>query len=142
MRLFLILFTMSARQTSLSASSADPHMRPSQPNLRITGRSIRNLKSFSIITSVIKAESLHKRNIFRQPDPFVVITVDGEQTKTSPVVKGSLSPFWNFTIDVYRMIDPLVTLLDLHTRQVSFQYKFSIKSYSKRRAAIRDSWEW
>ena len=33
------------------------------------------------------AESLAKRDVFRLPDPFAVITVDGEQTLTTSVIK-------------------------------------------------------
>lgn len=29
------------------------------------------------------------------PDPFAVITVDGEQTHTTLTDKGTLAPFWN-----------------------------------------------
>ncbi len=33
--------------------------------------------------------------MFRLPDPFAVITVDGEQTKTTSVIKKTLNPYWN-----------------------------------------------
>lgn len=54
----------------------------SRPNIRIT---------------VIKAESLYKKHIFKKPDPFVVVTADGQQVSSSQVIKGTTSPFWNFT---------------------------------------------
>lgn len=49
---------------------------------------------------VLKAENLYKRHFFKTPDPFVVVTVDGEQTSTSAVIKKTVSPFWNFTVAV------------------------------------------
>jgi E3 ubiquitin-protein ligase NEDD4 len=44
---------------------------------------------------VIAADSLYKRDVFRHPDPFAVITVDGEQTCTTQVIKRTLNPYWN-----------------------------------------------
>lgn len=35
------------------------------------------------------------------PDPFVVVTVDGEQTCTSPVVKACVDPYWGASFDLY-----------------------------------------
>ena len=35
------------------------------------------------------------------PDPFAVLTVDGEQTKTTSVIKKTLNPYWNEAFDVY-----------------------------------------
>lgn len=37
--------------------------------------------------SVVAADSLAKRDVFRLPDPFAVITVDGEQTNTTSAIK-------------------------------------------------------
>ncbi|KAJ2510471.1 hypothetical protein GGI11_005476 [Coemansia sp. RSA 2049] len=36
------------------------------------------------------------------PDPFVVLTVDGSQTKTTKALERTLSPYWNepFTVEV------------------------------------------
>ncbi|KAI3649535.1 hypothetical protein MP228_005167 [Amoeboaphelidium protococcarum] len=51
--------------------------------------------SRQIKITVIAAEGLAKKDLFGLPDPFCVLTVDGEQTNTSPVVKKTLSPFWN-----------------------------------------------
>ncbi|RKP10065.1 E3 ubiquitin-protein ligase RSP5 [Thamnocephalis sphaerospora] len=45
--------------------------------------------------TVIAADSLYKRDVFRFPDPFAVITVDGEQTCTTQVIKRTLNPYWN-----------------------------------------------
>ncbi|ODQ65142.1 HECT-domain-containing protein [Nadsonia fulvescens var. elongata DSM 6958] len=52
--------------------------------------------------TVIAADSLYKRDMFRLPDPFAVITVDGEQTKTTTVIRKTLNPYWNenFIVDV------------------------------------------
>lgn len=54
-----------------------------------------------ISVKVVAAESLYKRDVFRQPDPFAVITVDGSQTKTTKTAKKTLNPYWNesFVLD-------------------------------------------
>lgn len=59
-------------------------MQRIQSNLRIT---------------IVKADSLYKRSFFKYPDPFAVITVDGEQTHSTPTTSSSLSPFWNVSFE-------------------------------------------
>ena len=44
---------------------------------------------------MVAADSLAKQDLFRLPDPFAVITVDGERTYTTSVIKKTLNPFWN-----------------------------------------------
>ena len=39
--------------------------------------------------------------MFRLPDPFVVVSVDGVEKFASSTVKKSLNPFWNEHFDVY-----------------------------------------
>lgn len=34
------------------------------------------------------------------PDPFAIVTVDGEQTHTTSVIKKTLNPYWNDSFDV------------------------------------------
>ncbi|KAK9764617.1 E3 ubiquitin-protein ligase pub1 [Basidiobolus ranarum] len=48
-----------------------------------------------IKVTVIAAEGLYKRDLFRFPDPFAVLTVDGEQTHTTGALKKTLNPYWN-----------------------------------------------
>lgn len=50
---------------------------------------------------MVKAENLIKKNFFKSPDPFVVVTVDGEQTHTSPPVKGTIDPYWGISFDLH-----------------------------------------
>jgi len=57
-----------------------------QPNLRIT---------------IIAADGLYKRDVFRFPDPFAVATINGEQTRTTSVIKKTLNPYWNESFDMY-----------------------------------------
>ncbi|CAN9393403.1 unnamed protein product [Alternaria alternata] len=56
-----------------------------QPNLRIT---------------IIAADGLYKRDVFRFPDPFAVATINGEQTRTTSVIKKTLNPYWNESFDM------------------------------------------
>ncbi|EME84210.1 uncharacterized protein MYCFIDRAFT_163044 [Pseudocercospora fijiensis CIRAD86] len=58
---------------------------PSQPNLRVT---------------IIAADGLYKRDVFRFPDPFAVATINGEQTRTTGVIKKTLNPYWNESFDM------------------------------------------
>ncbi|EMC97125.1 hypothetical protein BAUCODRAFT_67918 [Baudoinia panamericana UAMH 10762] len=51
-------------------------------------------------TTVIAADGLTKRDVFRFPDPFAVATVNGEQTKTTGVIKKTLNPYWNESFDM------------------------------------------
>ncbi|KEY69985.1 hypothetical protein S7711_04003 [Stachybotrys chartarum IBT 7711] len=67
----------------MSASRSDSGL-PSRPNLRVT---------------IIAADGLYKRDVFRFPDPFAVATINGEQTKTTTVSKRTLNPYWNESFD-------------------------------------------
>ena len=49
---------------------------------------------------VVAADGLSKREVFRLPDPFAVITVDAEQTHTTSVIKKTLNPYWNESFDM------------------------------------------
>ncbi|KAI7828247.1 hypothetical protein BC939DRAFT_483487 [Gamsiella multidivaricata] len=48
----------------------------------------------------IAADGLFKRDVFRLPDPFAVVTVDGDQTHTTTVMKKTLNPYWNESFEV------------------------------------------
>ena len=50
---------------------------------------------------MVAADGLSKRDVFRLPDPFVVITVDAEQTHTTSVIKKTLNPYWNENFDMW-----------------------------------------
>ena len=53
-----------------------------------TSTSRSNNNTTTINVKVVAAESLYKRDVFRQPDPFAVLTVDGSQTKTTITAKN------------------------------------------------------
>ncbi|KAJ3867740.1 hypothetical protein EV359DRAFT_78243 [Lentinula novae-zelandiae] len=54
----------------------------------------------NIRVTVVAADGLSKRDVFRLPDPFAVITVDAEQTHTTSVMKKTLNPYWNESFDI------------------------------------------
>ncbi|KAL2162419.1 hypothetical protein VTH06DRAFT_7332 [Thermothelomyces fergusii] len=79
---------------------------PAQPNLRVT---------------IIAADGLYKRDVFRFPDPFAVVTINGEQTKTTSVSKRTLNPYWNESFDFRVNEDSILAV------QVFDQKKFKKK---------------
>lgn len=62
--------------------------------------SSRTVVEWLMIVVVVAADGLSKRDVFRLPDPFAVITVDGEQTNTTSVIKKTLNPYWNESFDM------------------------------------------
>ncbi|EGV64939.1 NEDD4 E3 ubiquitin-protein ligase [Yamadazyma tenuis] len=74
-----------------------------------------------ISVKVVAAESLYKRDVFRQPDPFAVITVDGSQTKTTKTAKKTLNPYWNESFKFSSSEDSILVI------QVFDQKKFKKK---------------
>ncbi|KAL2115505.1 hypothetical protein VTJ04DRAFT_9760 [Mycothermus thermophilus] len=89
----------------MSSSRMDAGL-PAQPNLRVT---------------IIAADGLYKRDVFRFPDPFAVATINGEQTKTTQVSKRTLSPYWNESFDFRVNEDSILAI------QVFDQKKFKKK---------------
>ena len=45
--------------------------------------------------TIVAADGLIKRDILRLPDPFAIVSVDGEQIHTTTVIKKTLNPYWN-----------------------------------------------
>ena len=76
------------------------------PNLRVT---------------IIAADGLYKRDVFRFPDPFAVATINGEQTRTTSVIKKTLNPYWNESFDMRVTEDSVLAV------QIFDQKKFKKK---------------
>ncbi|KAJ2985624.1 hypothetical protein NUW58_g5431 [Xylaria curta] len=95
-----------ATNRSDPGSSAPTLRSHSQPNLRVT---------------IIAADGLYKRDVFRLPDPFAVATLNGEQTKTTQVSKRTLNPYWNESFDFRATEDGILAV------QVFDQKKFKKK---------------
>ncbi|KAK5947146.1 hypothetical protein PMZ80_001293 [Knufia obscura] len=79
---------------------------PADSNLRVT---------------IIAADGLYKRDVFRFPDPFAVATIGGEQTKTTQVIKKTLNPYWNESFDMRANEDSVLAI------QIFDQKKFKKK---------------
>ncbi|KAI9360660.1 hypothetical protein BD770DRAFT_361961 [Pilaira anomala] len=72
--------------------------------------------------TVIAADGLIKRDLFfKMPDPFAVVTVNGEQTHTTTVMKKTLNPYWNESFDLEVNTSSVITV------QVFDQKKFKKK---------------
>lgn len=71
-------------------------------------------RSVPISVKVVAAESLYKRDVFKQPDPFAVITIDGAQTKTTKTAKKTLNPYWNelFTFNATENLILVIQVFD------------------------------
>jgi len=50
--------------------------------------------------TIVAADSLVKRDLLRLPDPFAIVSVDGEQIHTTSVIKRTLNPYWNENFDI------------------------------------------
>ncbi|KAJ6131111.1 hypothetical protein N7523_001571 [Penicillium sp. IBT 18751x] len=74
-----------------------------------------------IFFTVIAADGLYKRDVFRFPDPFAVATVGGEQTHTTSVIKKTLNPYWNEPFDLRVNEDSILAI------QIFDQKKFKKK---------------
>lgn len=74
-----------------------------------------------INVKVVAAEALYKRDVFRQPDPFAVITIDGSQTKTTKTARKTLNPYWNESFFLDASEDSILVI------QVFDQKKFKKK---------------
>ncbi|KAL6948107.1 NEDD4 E3 ubiquitin-protein ligase [Hanseniaspora uvarum] len=49
----------------------------------------------TIYVKIVSSENLYRRDMFRSPDPFAVLTIDGAQTKSTSAAKKTLNPYWN-----------------------------------------------
>lgn len=74
-----------------------------------------------ISVKVVAAEALYKRDVFRSPDPFAVVTVDGSQTKTTRTAKKTMNPYWNESFSLDASEDSILVI------QVFDQKKFKKK---------------
>ncbi|OBT42827.1 E3 ubiquitin-protein ligase hulA [Pseudogymnoascus sp. WSF 3629] len=90
----------------MSARTGVDTSLPGQPNIRVT---------------IIAADGLYKREVFRFPDPFAVATLNGEQTNTTSVIKRTLNPYWNETFEMRATEDSILAV------QVFDQKKFKKK---------------
>ncbi|MCJ1268654.1 hypothetical protein MMC22_008542 [Lobaria immixta] len=79
---------------------------PREPNLRVT---------------IIAADGLYKRDVFRFPDPFAVATMSGEQTRTTSVIKKTLNPYWNESFEMKATEESILAI------QIFDQKKFKKK---------------
>ncbi|KAG1065748.1 hypothetical protein G6F41_009017 [Rhizopus arrhizus] len=73
--------------------------------------------------TVVAADGLIKKDLFfKLPDPFAVVTVDGEQTHTTTVMKKTLNPYWNESFDLKVKSESVIAV------QVLYPNKFKTKA--------------
>ncbi|ORX35319.1 hypothetical protein BD324DRAFT_632323 [Kockovaella imperatae] len=78
--------------------------------------------SRKIRITIVAADSLIKRDLLRLPDPFAIVSVDGEQIHTTSVIKKTLNPYWNENFDIDVKDSSVVAV------QIFDQRKFKRKS--------------
>ena len=49
----------------------------------------------TVYVKIVSSENLYRRDMFRSPDPFAVLTIDGAQTKSTSAATITLTPYWN-----------------------------------------------
>ncbi|SAM01374.1 hypothetical protein [Absidia glauca] len=77
----------------------------------------------TIRLTIIAVEGLLKSNLFfKHPDPFAMVTVDGEKSYTTTVMKKTLNPYWNESFDI----------------QVTDQSVLALQVFDQRRFKKRD----
>lgn len=74
---------------------AESNLSSEQNNIRVT---------------IIAADGLYKREMFRFPDPFAVVTLGGEQTRTTSAIKKTLNPYWNEAFDMKGNEDSILAI--------------------------------
>lgn len=59
--------------------------------------------SFVRISLLFHLHATNRSHVTRLgfPDPFAVATINGEQTRTTSVIKKTLNPYWNESFDMY-----------------------------------------
>lgn len=60
--------------------------------------------------SVVAADNLIKEHVFRFPDTFVVVTIDGGQARATSVVKKSCNPYWNESFELSGTADSVLNV--------------------------------
>ncbi|KAJ3176920.1 hypothetical protein HK101_010335 [Irineochytrium annulatum] len=54
------------------------------------------------LQQIVAADGIYKSSweMFRLPDPFAIITVDGIEAKQTEVIRKTLNPYWNESVDL------------------------------------------
>lgn len=75
------------------------------------------------------------------PDPFAVVTVDGEQTHTTSVIRKTLNPYWNESFDMYVFSHRYSSFLDQLTvpvRRVSEASIVAVQIFDQKKFKKKD----
>ncbi len=89
------------------------------------------------LIAVFGAHGLVKRDLLSLPDPFAVLTVDGEQTCSTRVTKKSLSPSWNDSFDMCVVYPSFLHPLT-HRRTVRPSSMITIQAFDYKKFKKRD----
>ena len=111
-----------------------------------------------VVCSSMDFASLHSTPLFESIEAHTLVRVDGEQTKTTTVIKKTLSPYWNESFEMYlsRISDSCSLFLTprdypthskLHLSKELFKILQSYLSKSSTNESLqnmltRDFWAW
>lgn len=73
------------------------------------------------------------------PDPFAVATINGEQTRTTSVIKKTLNPYWNESFDMYVPPTPAcTTTLLIPARRVNEESVLAVQIFDQKKFKKKD----
>lgn len=82
-----------------------------------------------IRVTILCARSLVKRDLFRLPDPFVKVHVDGSgQSHVTEAGKNTLDPKWNVHYDLYVGSNDAITISVWNDKKVRIKSFFILKN--------------
>ena len=79
------------------------HCRYRSQRVEITGTILTPrwpIAADSCSPAVLAANALVKRSLFRLPDPFALLNINGQAAHTTCISKKTLNPYWNNTLEV------------------------------------------
>jgi hypothetical protein len=91
----------------ITSMSHPPPPSPASPTTKLTRRSHRRRWALQArCVPYVCPDPARHRHVAHAcaagfPDPFAVATINGEQTRTTSVIKKTLNPYWNESFDMY-----------------------------------------
>lgn len=102
---------LNLNNKNLNGRPSNPSRQPSSISQRSSGQVMTVRSHQKIRVTVLCARSLAKRDLFRLPDPFVRVNVDGSgQSHATESCKNTLDPKWNVYYDLLLSSEDSITI--------------------------------